>query len=124
MTIDELAARVLDLARAELGGATEVEVLAEREWAGLTRFANSYIHQNVSDTATRVSLRLHTGGRTATGATTLVDRDALRSMVDRTVDAARLSPPDLRWAGLTAPTDVPPTARPTSVTDGAIWSTR
>jgi predicted Zn-dependent protease len=109
---------VLDLVRAAVPDA-EAEVLVTSGDLGLTRFANSYIHQNVSDTATRVSLRLHTGGRTATGATTLVDRDALRSMVDRTVDAARLSPPDLRWAGLTAPTEVPALADPDEATIAA-----
>jgi predicted Zn-dependent protease len=109
---------VLDLVRAAVPDA-EAEVLVTSGDLGLTRFANSYIHQNVSDTATRVSLRLHTDGRTATGATTLVDRDALRSMVDRTVDAARLSPPDLRWAGLTGPTEVPSLADPDEATAAA-----
>jgi predicted Zn-dependent protease len=109
---------VLDLVRAAAPDA-EAEVLVTSGDLGLTRFANSYIHQNVSDTGTRVSLRLHTGGRTATGATTLVDPDGLRSMVDRTVDAARLSPPDLRWAGLTTPTEVPSLADPDEATAAA-----
>jgi predicted Zn-dependent protease len=114
MTADE----VLDLVRAAAPD-SEAEVLVFSGDLGVTRFANSYIHQNVSDSATRVSLRLHTGGRTATGATTLVDRDALRSMVERTVDAARLSPPDLRWAGLTPPTEVPGLADPDEATAAA-----
>jgi len=109
---------VLDLVRAAVPDA-EAEVLVTSTDLGLTRFANSYIHQNVSDTATRVSLRLHTDGRTATGATTLVDGDGLTSMVDRTVDAARLSPPDPRWAGLTAPTEVPSVADPDEATAAA-----
>jgi predicted Zn-dependent protease len=109
------AEAVLDLVRATVPDA-EAEVLVTSSDLGLTRFANSYIHQNVSDTATTVSLRLHTDGRTATGATTLLDRAALRSMVDRTVDAARLSPPDPRWAGLTAPTEVSSLADPDEAT--------
>jgi predicted Zn-dependent protease len=112
------AAEVLDLVRAAAPDA-EAEVLVTDGDLGVTRFANSYIHQNVSDSAIRVSLRLHTEGRTATGATTLVDRDSLRSMVERTVEAARLSPPDLRWAGLTPPTAVPALAEPDEATAAA-----
>jgi predicted Zn-dependent protease len=103
----DTAAQVLDLVRSAAPDA-EAEVAVDTTDLGLTRFANSYIHQNVSDSTVRVRLRLHTGGRTATGATTVVDADGLRDLVDRTVAAARLVPADSRWAGLTAPTEVPP----------------
>jgi len=99
----ELAARVLDLARAELGPGAEVEVLAERERAGLTRFANSYIHQNVAEESARVSLRVHRDGRTATANTSRVDEDGLRGLVERVAAAARLLPADPLWPGVAPP---------------------
>ena len=40
----------------------------------LTRFANSFVHQNVGDTTTSVRLRLHLDGRTRIGRTTRVGR--------------------------------------------------
>ena len=46
MTSDlDLAAQVLDL----VPRATDAEVLVERHTLALTRFANSYIHQNVGE---------------------------------------------------------------------------
>jgi predicted Zn-dependent protease len=99
----ELAARVLDLARAELGPAAEVEVLAERERAGLTRFANSYIHQNVAEESARVMLRIHRDGRTATANPSRIDDDGLRALVERVGAAAGLLPADPLWPGLAPP---------------------
>ncbi|GAB2628111.1 peptidase U62 [Paractinoplanes abujensis] len=100
----ELAARVVELVRQVAGPGAEAEVMVRHDAEALTRFANSMIHQNVADAATNVRLRLHLDGRTAAGATTLVDTDGLRGLVERTVAAARLSPPDATWPGLTSPT--------------------
>jgi predicted Zn-dependent protease len=96
----ELASAVLDLA-APAGG--EAEVSVSREELGLTRFANSRIHQNVADVAVTVRLRLHLNGRTAAGTTSRTDPDGLRQLVERTIAAARLSPPDPGWPGLAPP---------------------
>jgi predicted Zn-dependent protease len=101
--IMDLAGRVLDLARAELGPATEVDVLAERQRAGLTRFANSYIHQNVAEETARVTLRIHRDGRTATANTSRIDEDGLRALVARVAAAASLLPADPTWPGLAPP---------------------
>jgi predicted Zn-dependent protease len=104
----DVAGRVLDLVRAAAGAGAEAEVLVRRQDLALTRFANSYIHQNVADTVTRVRLRLHCDGRTAVGSGTRLG-DGLYDLVERTVAAARLSPPDPGWPGL-APPAPPPTA--------------
>ncbi|MBL7254912.1 TldD/PmbA family protein [Paractinoplanes lichenicola] len=100
----ELAARVVELVRQVAGPAAEAEVMVQHDAEALTRFANSMIHQNVADAVTNVRLRLHLDGRTAAGSTTLVDADGLRGLVERTVAAVRLSPPDGTWPGLTPPT--------------------
>ena len=101
--VDNLAARALELAKAELGPSAEIEVLAERERAALTRFANSYIHQNVADESARVTLRVHHDGRTAAANTSRVDDGGLRALATRVVAAARLLPADRLWPGLAPP---------------------
>ncbi|HYN92494.1 MAG TPA: metallopeptidase TldD-related protein [Pilimelia sp.] len=98
----DLAARVVELAATAAAGA-EVEVHVGHTAQALTRFANSYIHQNVADAATTVRLRLHLAGRTATGATTVCAAHGLRALVERTVAATRLAPRDPLWPGLSPP---------------------
>lgn len=98
MSETDLAQRVLELV--ERG--VEAEVTVERHALSLTRFANSYIHQNVADETTAVRLRLHADGRTATTSTTVLD--GLDELVRRTVASMRLAPADPTWPGLTPPT--------------------
>jgi predicted Zn-dependent protease len=102
----DLAVRVLELVRVVAGPGTEAEVHVVRRTLALTRFANSYIHQNVADATTTVRLRLHREGRTATGSTTLTVPDALRDLAARTVAASRHCPPDPGWPGLAPPSPV------------------
>lgn len=104
----ELASRVLELARVSAGPSADVDVSVNRVALALTRFANSYIHQNVADTTTEVQLRIHSDGRTTSASTTLVGTDALREMVERTVAAAKVSPLDPGWPGLIGPAPVLP----------------
>lgn len=101
-----LADRVVELVRRLAGPGAEAEVGAYHAAEALTRFANSRIHQNVADATTTVRLRLHLDGRTAGGSTTIVDAAGLQSLVERTIAAARLCPPDATWAGLTPPTPI------------------
>ncbi|MQA24000.1 MAG: TldD/PmbA family protein [Micromonosporaceae bacterium] len=103
MSSGALTEQVLDLVARRAPGA-EVEVTAHTQTLALTRFANSYIHQNISDTTTAVRLRLHVDGRTASGATTVTGGDGLGNLVERTLAAARLLPADPGWPGLTPPT--------------------
>jgi predicted Zn-dependent protease len=98
----QLAATVLELVTRS-APAAEAEVAVRRENLALTRFANSYIHQNVADASVTVRLRLFVDGRTATGSTTRTDPEGLRGLVDRTLAAARLTPPDPGWPGLAPP---------------------
>lgn len=97
-----MAAQVLDHVRVAAPRA-EAEVLVVRQDLALTRFANSFIHQNVADATTSVRLRLHLEGRTASGSTTVSSEEGLRELVARTVEASRLCPPDPSWPGLAPP---------------------
>jgi len=106
----DTAAQLLELVRTAAGPAAEAEVSVERQVEALTRFANSFIHQNLADDTTRVRLRLHTGGRTVAGSTTRTGADGLRELVARTVEAARFAPPDPGWPGLAPP--APPAGEP------------
>jgi predicted Zn-dependent protease len=104
----DLAGRVVELTRRLAGAGAEAEVVAAHSAEALTRFANSAIHQNVADATTTVRLRLHLDGRTAGGSTTVTDAAGLQSLVERTIAASRLSPPDTTWPGLTPPTPLRP----------------
>ncbi|MFC6014877.1 TldD/PmbA family protein [Plantactinospora solaniradicis] len=101
----DLAGQVVELVRQVAGPGAQAEVGAERADLALTRFANSFIHQNIGEAATSVRLRLHLDGRTASGSSTVVTPAGLRDLVERTVAAARHCPPDPGWPGLTPPTE-------------------
>lgn len=103
----DVAAQLLELVREEAGAEVEAEVTVDREELALTRFANSFIHQNVADVTTSVRLRLHLDGRTAMGSSTILSTDGLRDLAARTVAASRLCPADVGWPGLAPPQ--PPT---------------
>lgn len=99
----DVARRVVELARRLAGSSAQAEVLVHHSAEALTRFANSAIHQNVADATTTVRLRLHLDGRTTSGSSTITDAAGLQALVERTVAAVRLCPPDAGWPGLAAP---------------------
>ncbi len=73
----------------------------------LTRFANSRIHQNMASDDDHVRLRVVVdGGRIAQASTTRLDRDGLERLVDSTIAAAHLCPPDPDYPGLAPPAQV------------------
>ena len=98
----QLADDLLEL----VGDRAEAEVRITSGVSSLTRFANSFIHQNVGEEGHVVSLRVADDGRVASGTTTNVDAAALAGFVDRTLQAAEVQPVDPDWPGLTQPTDV------------------
>jgi len=93
--LNALAERVLQLAEGD-----EAIVTAGRSDHGLTRFANSFIHQHVSDESTMVGLTLVRDGRVATTATTNVTDDGLRALAMSAAATADLLPADPRWPGV------------------------
>ena len=97
----ELAEAVV--AKALAAGATEAEVLVTTEDAALTRFANSEIHQNVSETSVGVNLRFAIGRRIAVASSGRADDDGLRALVERAAAMARTSEELEDWGGLPGP---------------------
>lgn len=114
----DLAERVLD----RLGdGATdgdEARVRATRVRHGLTRFANSSIHQHVGEDTTSVDVQLVRDGRVVQLSSTRTDEDGIAELVGRAREAVAAAPVDPRWPGL-APDEPAPTTGTVPVDDGA-----
>jgi len=102
MTPEELAAQVLTAVTDADAGA-QAAVTVSRESLSLTRFAESFIHQNVADEADRVQLMVHVGGRTATVAGNRTTPESIAALVGNALAAAALRPVDETFPGLTGP---------------------
>lgn len=95
-----LCEQVLDL----VGDRAQASVRTGGGQSSLTRFANSCIHQNVSEDTAGVQLQVTVeGGRTAGASTNRVDADGLSALVERALAAAGLRPEDPEWPGLAEP---------------------
>ncbi len=75
----------------------------------LTRFANSYIHQNVSVDELELSIRVILDGKTGKVSINQLSKDVLDSSLKRAVEIAKITPPDPEYFGL--PTPVPVTLK-------------
>lgn len=84
----------------------EAEVTVSDGRAALTRFANSFVHQNVGEGGVSVMLRVAVEGRVASGSVSSHDRDVVRRVVEATIAAAMLRPVDPDWPGLGSPESV------------------
>ncbi|HEV8628047.1 MAG TPA: TldD/PmbA family protein [Acidimicrobiia bacterium] len=100
----QLCQQVLDL----VGDRAEAQVTTQQGRPALTRFANSFIHQNVGEAGVSVGLKVALpDGRVATASTTRADRAGLAALVEGTLAAAALRPVDPDWPGLAPPAPVP-----------------
>lgn len=99
----DLARYVVDL----VGDRGEAQVRVTRQNHGLTRFANSFIHQHVGEDVATVALTVAVDGRVSSASTSNLDPDALSDFVDAAVAAAQLQPQDPFWPGLAEPTEIP-----------------
>ena len=105
----ETCERTLGLVGDALGGSAEAQVSVRSGRSSLTRFANSFIHQNLVDDTSTVALALTLDGRTASASATSTDEDSLRRLVRMASAAAGVRPVDPAWPGL-APASGPPPA--------------
>ena len=97
---------VCDRVLALVGTDAEAEITVTSGTESLTRFATSFIHQNVTDASRLVHLRVALDGRVAEATANQTDDDALSRLVRSTLDAARLQPVDPGWPGVVAPVEV------------------
>lgn len=85
----------------EKAGPCDVEVLVQRDRAGLTRFANSQIHQNTWTDDVRVGVRVVTDdGRHGVSSAHTDDPSVVAEAADRAVRIARISPADPDFPGV------------------------
>jgi PmbA protein len=96
------AERALDMAEKALAvdGADEVEVTLYGGCGGLTRFADSVIHQHTERADAQIKVRVVTGKRSASASTNRLNDDAIARTGRRAFEMARLSPPDDLFPGL------------------------
>jgi predicted Zn-dependent protease len=102
-----VADRVVELVRSKAPDA-ETEVTVRGGTDALTRFANSFIHQNVAESVSHLLLRVAVDGRTA--ATSLdgpTDDETLGRVIDGVLEAARVRPEDPDWPGLAPRAEAP-----------------
>ena len=78
-------------------------MIVQQGRSAVTRFANSFIHQNVADDWHRVRLKVVTEGRLATGTTNRLDAASLDRLVEDTLLAATYRPVDPDWPGVGPP---------------------
>ena len=105
MPIDAAALfeQVVDAARVQ--GVTEIEAIVSSENQALTRFANSAIHQNVSEQSVHLSVRPVVDGRTARASTNRLDRESVRAVVEQAIAITRCTDPDPDLPPLAGPQD-------------------
>jgi len=102
----EVADKVLEMV-ARAAPAADAEVAVSDGHTALTRFANSFIHQNVGEADLTVMLRATVDGRAASSSTTAIGDEGLERLVAGTLAAARLRPEDPDWPGLAGAAPVP-----------------
>lgn len=83
------------------GEATEILFVGEEK--GLTRYANSAIHQNVHENNARIVVRLVTGKRTGVASGNSLVPDDLRRVLDNAYDIACNQPDNPQFPGLPKP---------------------
>ncbi|MGH3443637.1 MAG: PmbA/TldA family metallopeptidase, partial [Nitriliruptorales bacterium] len=88
--LGDIAERLIEL----VGGRAEAEATVHESDDGLTRFANSFIHQHVGERTVSASLKCAVDGRVASANTTDTSDDGLTALVEQVLAAAGVRPVD------------------------------
>src|SRR5712691_45103 len=88
--------------------ADETEVLAMEQDESLTRFANNYIHQNVTERNVQITVRAIIGTKVGIAVSNDARPDSLRELATRAYDVAQLQPDNPEFKGLPAPQAITP----------------
>ncbi len=91
----------------ELPGVDGIEVLFIHEWGGLTRFANSEIHQSTFREDTGLQVRVVSHGRTGVASSNDVSERGARAAAKSAKEMAEVAAPDPLFPGLAPKADVP-----------------
>ena len=87
----------------ELPGVDDVEVLFLHEWGGLTRFANSEIHQSTSREDTALRIRVAMGGKVGVAQANDFSPEGATAAARSAKEMAEVVAPDPLWPGLAGP---------------------
>ncbi len=101
--------RILELLRKTLANcnADQAELVYIGKDLQLTRFANSYIHQNVAERDHQVFLRLVYGKRIGAGSTNILTEESLSRLLETVSRQARLQPEVPDFQSLPSPQPIP-----------------
>lgn len=88
-------------------GADETEVVITRHSEGLTRFADSVVHQQVATEDTVVSIRVVIDGRVGACSTNRNSTKEIGDAVQVAMRSARMTPPEPHWPGFAVETTLP-----------------
>jgi PmbA protein len=100
--IRQITAKVLSLSQAD-----QTEVLVFSDDSQLTRFANSYIHQNVAERDVQVRVRAVVGKRIGVASTNDLSGRSLEKVVETALEVARLQPENPDFISLPEPALIP-----------------
>ena len=84
-------------------GLAEADLWVHRRRAAITRYAHSSIHQNAVSDETHVHARAIVGTAIGSASGNSLDPDALRGLLTRAADLARVQTPNADWPGLATP---------------------
>src|SRR5438093_1878039 len=106
------------IAEAVMGAssADETEVLAMEQNESLTRFANNYIHQNVTERNVQITVRSVIGTKIGIAVSNDVRPASLHELTVRACDVAKLQPENPEFKGLASPQRI----TPVEAFDGAV----
>ncbi len=90
-----------------LQGADDVEVLLIHEWGGLTRFANSEIHQSISREDTALRVRVAKAGHIGVSASNDATPEGAAAAARSALEMADVVAADPMWPGLAPTAGVP-----------------
>jgi PmbA protein len=99
--LKSIADRILEASTAD-----QTEVLVFTNDSALTRFANSYIHQNVELTSVDISVRAVIGKKIGVAATNILSDESLRGVAERAVTLARHQKDNDDFQSLPAPAPI------------------
>jgi len=99
--IRKISDRILSLSTAD-----QTEVIYFGGQSELTRFANSYIHQNVAETNTSVHVRVVLGKKIGVAATNDVSPESLQRVVETALEIAEFQPENPDFISLPEPAPI------------------
>ncbi len=73
---------------------------------GLTRYANSFIHQNVAEIDSRVIFQVALGQKIGVASTNVLEKDSLRRCLDDAMEIAQWAKPNPYFKGLAKPSKI------------------